>query len=469
MEDSKALLWKKCLSIIGNNVDERQFKTWFEPIQIVSFEEGTLTFGLPSQYFYEFISEHFGRLIISSVRRIFGDGTQLKYSLLVDKCHSLTIDIEPATVSKPNVKEKSSSGGDNKAPNILQATQPQDLDPQLNWNYRFENFVEGVGNRLPRSVGQSIAEHPLQSTFNPLFIYGSSGVGKTHLVNAIGAKIKELRPRERVLYVSAHLFQVQYTDSVRRNTVNDFINFYQSIDVLIIDDVQEFATLSKTQNTFFHIFNHLHQNGRKLVLTSDRPPTALQGMEERLLTRFKWGLLAEIEKPDLRLRRDILLSKIKQDGLDISSDVVDYIAQNVTESIRELEGVLNSLMAYSVVWNRNIDLELAAQILHKTTPARKQNISLDDILENVCKYFNVTREDLLSTSRKQPVTTVRQIAMYLAQRHTDIPASRIGKLIGKRTHATVIHSCHVVTDLIGVDKTYKSKIDELETILRNKL
>ena len=273
----------------------------------------------------------------------------MKYSLMVDQTHHLTVDIEPVNTQPLTPRAKIQATGSNRAPSPLQAPMPQDLDPQLNRNYSFENFIEGVSNKLPRSVGQAIAEHPKQSTFNPLFIYGASGVGKTHLVNAIGAKIKELHPTKRVLYVSAHLFQVQYTDSVRKNTVNDFINFYQTIDVLIIDDVQEFASLTKTQNTFFHIFNHLHQNGRQLILTSDRPPTALQGMEERLLTRFKWGLLAELEKPNQQLRHDILENKIRQDGLKIPEEVIDFVSENVNDSVRELEGIVNSLMAYSVV------------------------------------------------------------------------------------------------------------------------
>lgn len=467
MKSSPQTLWQQCLTIIRHNVDDRQYRTWFEPIQIISFKDQTLTFGLPSQYFYEFISEHFGRLIFSAVKRIYGENVQLKYSLLVDKAHNLTIDIEPGNTQAPTPYAKAQPGGNNKSPHPLQAPLPQDLDPQLNWHYRFENFIEGESNKLPRAVGQSVAEHPIQSTFNPLFIYGPSGVGKTHLANAIGAKIKELYPQKRVLYVSAHLFQVQYTDSVRKNMVNDFINFYQTIDVLIIDDVQEFAALTKTQNTFFHIFNHLHQNGRQLVLTSDRSPIALQGMEERLLTRFKWGLLAEIEKPTRQLRHDILVSKIKQDGLHIPAEVINFIADNVTDSVRELEGVVNSLMAYSVVWNRDIDLPLAEQIMRRATKEEKPvELTIDTIIGKVCGYFHVKQDDIFTKCRKQPLTEVRQIAMYLAQKHTNISLSRIGTLIGRRTHATVLHSCNVVSGRIDVDKAFKTKIEDIEKLLK---
>ena len=466
MEGLAQSLWTdQCLPIIRNNVDEKQFRTWFDPIRIISFEQQVLTFGLPSQYFYEFLSEHFGRLIFSVVRRVFGEDTQLKYSLMVDQTHHLTVDIEPVSSQVMPARARQAADG-NKAPSPLQAPMPQDLDPQLNRNYNFENFIEGMSNKLPRSVGQAIAEHPKQTTFNPLFIYGPSGVGKTHLVNAIGTRIKELYPMKRVLYVSAHLFQVQYTDSVRKNTVNDFINFYQTIDVLIIDDVQEFASLTKTQNTFFHIFNHLHQNGKQLILTSDRPPTALQGMEDRLLTRFKWGLLAEVEKPNQQLRHDILESKIRREGLKIPEDVVDFVSENVNDSVRELEGVVNSLMAYSVVWNRDIDLPLAEQILKRAVKTENKPITIDMILDKVCNYFNVKQEDVFTKCRKQPVAQVRQIAMYLAQKHTNLSLARIGALIGKRTHATVLHSCNVVEDRLHVDKNFKSKMDEIEKLLK---
>ena len=466
MEGLAQSLWTdQCLPIIRNNVDEKQFRTWFDPIRIISFEQQALTFGLPSQYFYEFLSEHFGRLIFSVVRRVFGEDTQLKYSLMVDQTHHLTVDIEPVSSQVMPARARQAADG-NKAPSPLQAPMPQDLDPQLNRNYNFENFIEGMSNKLPRSVGQAIAEHPKQTTFNPLFIYGPSGVGKTHLVNAIGTRIKELYPMKRVLYVSAHLFQVQYTDSVRKNTVNDFINFYQTIDVLIIDDVQEFASLTKTQNTFFHIFNHLHQNGKQLILTSDRPPTALQGMEDRLLTRFKWGLLAELEKPNQQLRHDILESKIRREGLKIPEDVVDFVSENVNDSVRELEGVVNSLMAYSVVWNRDIDLPLAEQILKRAVKTENKPITIDMIQDKKSNYIKEKQEEVYTKCHKQPVAQVRQIAMYLAQKHTNLSLARIGALIGKRTHATVLHSCNVVEDRLHVDKNFKSKMDEIEKLLK---
>ena len=466
MEGSAQSLWERCLPIIRNNVDEKQYRTWFEPIQIISFEKQVLTFGLPSQYFYEFLSEHFGRLIFSVVRRVFGEGTQLKYSLMVDQTHHLTVDIEPVNTQPLTPRAKIQATGSNRAPSPLQAPMPQDLDPQLNRNYSFENFIEGVSNKLPRSVGQAIAEHPKQSTFNPLFIYGASGVGKTHLVNAIGAKIKELHPTKRVLYVSAHLFQVQYTDSVRKNTVNDFINFYQTIDILIIDDIQEFAGVTKTQNTFFHIFNHLHQNGKQLILTSDRAPVLLQGMEERLITRFKWGMVAELEKPTVELRKNILRNKIHRDGLQFPQEVIDYIAENVGDSVRDLEGIVISIMAHSTIYNKEIDLELTQRIVRKVVNSESKAVTVDEIINTVCKHFGLETATIHTKSRKREVVQARQIAMYLAKNHTDFSTAKIGALIGHKDHATVLHACKTIKELKEVDKSFRAEIDEIQAALK---
>ena len=467
MESSPKLLWERCLQIIRDNVTEQQYKTWFVPIQCLSFQDNTLTVQVPSQFVYEYLEEHYVGLLRSVLNRILGAGTKLLYRIEADKTNNITIDLEASTRSV-RVPAGKTANNVNKTPNPLQAPMPQDLDPRLNPNYNFENFIEGISNKLPRSVGQAIAEHPKQSTFNPLFIYGPSGVGKTHLVNAVGSKIKDLYPQKRVLYVSAHLFQVQYTDSVRNNTINDFINFYQTIDVLIIDDVQEFASLTKTQNTFFHIFNHLHQNGKQLILTSDRPPVALQGMEERLLTRFKWGLLAELERPNQDLRKAILKNKINHDGLKFTEEVINYISENVNDSVRDLEGIVNSLMAYSVVYNRDVDLSLAEQIVRRAVRVENKPVTVDLILDKVCGYFNVKPDDIFTASRKQAIVQVRQIAMYLTQKYTDLSSARIGALIGKRNHATVLHSCNIVQDRIHVDKTFKSKVDDIELLLKKR-
>ena len=292
-----------------------------------------MTIGVPSPFFYEYLEEKYVGLLRAAIYKEIGEGTELMYSILTDKTNHIAIDMKGTERSSALPPQAPIHNG-NKAPSLLQAPAVQDLDPHLNPNYNFENFIKGTSNEFSRTVAETVAQNPAR-TFNPLFLYGPSGVGKTHLINAIGTRIKELYPEKRVLYVSAHLFQVQYTDSVRTNHFNDFISFYQTIDVLIIDDIQEFAGVTKTQNTFFHIFNHLHQNGKQLILTSDRAPVMLQGMEDRLLTRFKWGLVAELEKPDIELRKNILRNKIRRDGLVIPESVICYIAENVNESVRE--------------------------------------------------------------------------------------------------------------------------------------
>ena len=443
MEEVANKSWQKYKEFLRNNVkDQQKIDTWIEPITFISFDDNKLTIGLPSQFFYEQLLHNYGRLIVAAARNIYGPSTRVNWNLTVDSTNHISVELKPTLqqATPHHYPQNAASGDAGMTQNPMQAAPvQQDLNPQLNINYSFENFIEGNSNKLPRTVGQSIAEHPGQRTFNPLFIYGPSGVGKTHLVNAIGAKIKELNPEKRVLYVSAHLFQVQYTDSVRKNTVNDFIKFYQTIDVLIIDDIQEFAALNKTQNTFFHIFNHLQQNGRQLILTSDRHPSDLQGMEERLLTRFKWGLPAELQKPNQQLRHDILEDKIDRDGLHIPEEVINYVAENVNDSVRELEGIVNSLMAYSVVWNREIDMDLAEQILRRSVKIEKKPITIDLILEKVCGYFNIEKEEIFTKSRKQNIVQVRQVAMYLAQKHTELSSARIGAFIGNRNHATVLH------------------------------
>jgi chromosomal replication initiator protein len=387
---------------------------------------------------------------------------------MVDKTSipNQTVNLEASNRSTA-VTPKSITNG-NKAPSFLKAPAVQDLDPHLNPNYNFENFIEGYSNKLSRSVAEAVAQNPAGTAFNPLFLYGASGVGKTHLANAIGTKIKELYTDKRVLYVSAHLFQVQYTDSVRNNTTNDFINFYQTIDVLIIDDIQEFAGVTKTQNTFFHIFNHLHQNGKQLILTSDRAPVLLQGMEERLLTRFKWGMVAELEKPTVELRKNILRNKIHRDGLQFPPEVIDYIAENVNESVRDLEGIVIAIMARSTIFNKEIDLDLAQHIVHGVVHNETKAVTIDDILKVVCKHFDLEASAIHTKSRKREVVQARQIAMYLAKNYTDFSTSKIGKFIGNKDHATVLHACKTVKGQLEVDKSFQAEVQEIESLLKKK-
>ena len=460
-ETNYVTLWNRCLQIIKDNVPPQTYKTWFLPIVPLKYEDKTLVLQVPSQFFYEFLEEQFIDLLRQSILKVFGEGSKLMYNVMVVNNPPTTVplpthpDHTTTTAAKPQVKE------------VPQQPLVTQLDSHLKGDYNFETFIEGESNKLSRSVAEAVALNPAKTIFNPLFIYGASGVGKTHLVNAIGTKIKELYPDKRVLYVSAHLFQVQYTDSVRNNTVNDFINFYQTIDVLIIDDIQEFAGVTKTQNTFFHIFNHLHQNGKQLILTSDRSPVLLQGVEERLITRFKWGMVAELEKPTVELRRDILRNKIRRDGLQFPPEVVDYIAENVSDSVRDLEGIIISIMAHATIYNRDIDLELAQRIVKKVTHNENKPVTIDDILRVVCTHYGLESNAIHTKSRKRDVVQARQVAMYLAKTYTDLSTAKIGNLIGNRDHATVLHACKTIKALKDVDKAFQTEIDEIQAELKN--
>lgn len=471
-EDVHVRLWNDCLSFIRDNVQESTYDTWFAPILPLKYEDKTLVIQVPSQFFYEFLEEKFVDLLRQALYKVIGNGAKLMYNVMVDKSSSSTVNFEaskrataPSTKSYSNYRDGNYSNNKN---SILQPPTPQvvqELDPRLNPDYTFESFIEGNSNKLSRSVAEAVAENPAKTVFNPLFIHGASGVGKTHLANAIGLRIKEKYPEKRVLYVSAHLFQVQYTDSVRNNTTNDFINFYQTIDVLIIDDIQEFAGVVKTQNTFFHIFNHLHQNNKQLILTSDTAPALLQGMEDRLLTRFKWGMVAELERPTVELRKDILRNKIRRDGLNFAPEIINYIAENVDDSVRDLEGIVISIMAHSTIYNKDIDLDLVKRIIKKVVCTETKTVTIDQIINTTCKYFNIEAKLIHSKSRKKEVVQARHTAMFLAKSYTDSSTPKIGKLIGNRNHSTVIHACKTVEHQYEVDKKYRADVDEIKKIL----
>ena len=457
-------LWDKCLDIIRNNVRPAAFNTWFACTKPASYKGKVLTLFVPSQFVYEHIENNYVDLLSAVIYRVFGADTELNYRVLTDRQNQLTVDQE--SEKRPVKVAGEQQKSDNTAPGTI-AVPVQDLDPMLRSNYSFENFIEGLSNRLPRAAAESIAQKPGKTVFNPLFLYGASGVGKTHLANAIGLKVKELYPEKRVLYVSAHLFKVQYTDSVRKNTVNDFINFYQSIDVLIIDDIQEFVGVEKTQNTFFHIFNHLHQNGKQLIMTCDRPPVMLQGIEDRLITRFKWGLTAEIERPNLELRRSILADRARREGISLEADVLEYIAEHVTDSVRELEGILISLHAHSALYGREIDMTLAERVISKAVHIVEKELTVEDIVRSTCEYYHVKDENIYTSSRKRDIVLARQMSMYLAHKHLpNLSLARIGQCIGSKDHSTVLHACRTIEDQLEVNKVVEMAIDEIEAKLK---
>ena len=470
MEKTYVKVWENCLEIIKDNVSSQSFKTWFEPIKPVKLSGNVLTIQVPSQFFYEWLEEHYITLLKKTIKKELGTDGRLEYSIVMENSFNST---KPYTVKVPTSSRKELknpavsmpidlSTNTIRNPFIIPGLKKVNVESQLNPNYSFENFVEGDCNRLARSAGFAVANKPGGTAFNPLLIYGGVGLGKTHLAHSIGIQIKNNFPNKTVLYVSSEKFTHQFIDAVRNNNQNDFVHFYQMIDVLIIDDVQFFAGKDKTQDVFFHIFNHLHQTGKQLVLTSDKPPVEMQGMEQRLLSRFKWGLSADLQVPNLETRIAILEKKIYADGLELPKEVVEYLAYSITTNVRELEGALISLIAQSSLNKKSITLDLAKSMIDKFVKNTAREVSIDYIQKVVCDYFDLPIELLKSKTRKREVVQARQIAMYFAKNMTKSSLATIGMHCGGKDHATVLHACRTVNNLMDTDKRFRSYIDELE-------
>ncbi|MDF2436474.1 MAG: chromosomal replication initiator protein DnaA [Bacteroidota bacterium] len=469
MEKAYVKVWESCLAIIKDNVSSQSFKTWFEPIKPVKLTNSVLTIQVPSQFFYEWLEEHYITLLKKTIKKELGAEGRLEYSIIMENSHNTSkpYTVKVPTTSKKELKNPSVSmpidlnQNTIRNPFIIPGLKKVNVESQLNANYSFDNLVEGDCNRLARSAGFAVANKPGGTAFNPLLIYGGVGLGKTHLAHAIGIQIKNEFPNKTVLYVSSEKFTQQYIDSVRNNNQNDFIHFYQMIDVLIIDDVQYFAGKEKTQDVFFHIFNHLHQTGKQLVLTADKPPVELQGFEQRLLSRFKWGLAADLQTPGLETRIAILEKKVYADGIDLPKEVIEYLAYSITTNVRELEGALISLLAQSSMNKKAITLELAKQMIDKFVKNTAREVSIDYIQKVVCDYFDLPIELLKSKTRKREVVQARQIAMYFAKSMTKSSLATIGLHCGGKDHATVLHACRTVNNLMDTDKRFKNYIDEL--------
>ncbi len=462
------LVWNNCLQIIRDIIHPQSFKTWFEPIKAVKLVESVLTIEVPSDFFREYIEEHFIDLLSKSLRRELGKDAKLEYVVtVISDGGNITIpqkssqELKNKPVPFPNQPRNIAN------PFVIPGLRPLQIDPQLNPNYCFDNFIEGDCNRLARSAGLNIADNPGRNAFNPIFLYGNSGLGKTHLAQAIGIAIKERYPEKIVLYVSANRFQIQYMDAVNvKNQLTDFLHFYQMIDVLIIDDVQEFAGKTGTQSAFFHIFSHLHNLGKQLILTSDKAPAELKDLEQRLLSRFKWGLSAELAQPDFNTRMAILKAKSYKDGIDLPDEVISYIATRVSSNIREIEGTLISLLAQATLNNRKITLELAESLIDKLVSKNKTEISVVKIQKTVCDYFKISQDLFLSGSRKRELVQARQIAMYLSRNLTNNSLASIGSQTGGRDHATVLHAYNTVCDLMDTDRIFKKYVQEIEKQLK---
>jgi chromosomal replication initiator protein len=469
MEKPFEKVWSNCLAIIKDIVEWQHFKTWFEPIKPVALKGNVLTIQVPSQFFYEYIEEHYINLLAKTLKRELGKEAQLEYRIMVDSGNG---NAKPLTMDVPGQNFKSFSNNEMdfplvvnnqvRNPFVIPGLKKMQIDSQLNPTYTFEAFVEGDCNRVARRAGKTVAEKPGATSFNPLVIYGGVGLGKTHLVQSIGNEVKRLHPNKVVLYVSSEKFINQFQDHSRNNAINDFIHFYQLIDVLIIDDVQFFNRAEKTQDAFFAIFNHLHQSGKQLILSSDKPPKDLEGMQERLLSRFRWGLSADLQVPDYETRIEILEKKMKNNGLDLPKDVVKYIAYNIQNNVRELEGALISLLAQSSLNKREIDLDLAKKVLRNFIKTSSKEITIDTIQKMVCEFFDLPYDRLLQKTRKREIVQARQITMYLAKIFTKNSLKTIGEHFGGRDHTTVIHSCQTVKDLMDTDNMFRESVMELQ-------
>lgn len=471
MEQNHISVWEACLRIFRDNLgDTANYKAWFAPIKAIKLENNTLTIQVPSPFFCEWLEEHYVDLLRSAIRRTLGPEGRLEYSVIVDNTNPYSVTAESGyrkeTQNQPTampVPQKNQLPD----PFIIPGIKKIKINSQLNPNYSFDNFVEGECNRLARSAGYAIAEKPGKTSFNPLFLYSPIGLGKTHLMNAIGLQSKLNYPDLTVLYVSAELFTQQFIDACRNNTTNDFTHFYQLIDVLLIDDIHKLAGKDKTQDAFFQIFNHLHQSGKQIIISSDKPPVELQGIDQRLLSRFKWGLAAELQVPDVETRIAILQKKLHASGVEMPKEVIEYIAYSISTNVREMEGVLNSLLAQSILNKKTITMELARKMIDQIVHNSAKEISIDYIQKVICDHFELPVEKIHSNTRRREIVIARQLAMFFAKKHTKNSLASIGAQCGKRDHATVLHACKTVQNLIETDKSFKSLVDELDKKIKN--
>ena len=445
-----SFVWKECLRVIKENVTQMTYNTWFLPIKPLEIVDSTLKVQLPSQFFWEWIDEHFNTLISKTIHEVLGPNAKLAYIISEEK----------------EILGNSSLGKiEVKAPTIpIAALKPKpEFETFLNPRYTFEKFIKGEGNQLARAAAGAISDNPGGTSFNPFFVYGGVGLGKTHLIQAIGNKILENFPQKKVIYLSSDIFTVEFVEAIQSNKVNEFSNFYRNMDVLILDDIQFLIGKEKTQDLFFQIFNILHQSRKQIILSSDKPPKDLKGLDDRLISRFQWGLTADIQPPDLETRTAILKKKAEDYGMDISHDILEYIATNIISNIRELEGCLIKLLANASLNSKEINLELTKKTVKEIATDRKVNITIETITKTVCNYLKVDENKIRDKTRKKEVVLARQVAMYLSKELTKSSLKTIGLNFGGRDHSTVIHSCTTIEELKVTDKSLKDMIDNLRT------
>ena len=469
MINTAETVWRNCMSFIKDNIQPQAYKTWFEPISAIKLSDQSLSIQVPSKFFYEWLEEHYVKILKVALTKELGNEAKLVYIIKMENTYG---NKQPFTEKIPSTNRSAiksqqadiplkNKNPELKNPFVIPGIRNVKIESQLNPIYTFENFLEGDSNRLARNAGIAVANKPGGTSFNPLLVFGGVGLGKTHLAHAIGVDIKDKYPEKTVLYISAEKFTQQYIESVKKNNRNDFIHFYQIIDVLIIDDVQFLSGKSGTQDVFFHIFNHLHQNGKQVILTSDKAPVDMQDIEQRLLSRFKWGLSAELQKPDFETRVSIVKNKLYRDGVEMSEDVIEYVAKNIKTNVRELEGAIISLIAQSSFNKKEITIGLAKEIVEKFVKNTKREVSIDYIQKVVSDYFQMDVETLQSKTRKRHIVQARQLAMFFAKKFTKASLASIGSQIGKRDHATVLHACKTVDNLSSTDKQFRKYVEDL--------
>lgn len=455
-------LWARCCELIKSNLPPEQYNTWFRDITPVSYDGANLRLQAQSAAFVDQLEGRYQQLLRAAVNRVYGAGTQIYYRYRIAEPDPRTeVTVKDANMSSEILRQVKAAPAD-----PFREPEAKPFDPQLNPKYNFENYCISESNKIARTIGEAIGNDPTLKTFNPLFVFGPSGVGKTHLIQAIGIRIKERNPRARVYYVTARLFQSQYTAANAAHNINAFFHFYQSIDTLIVDDVQDLQNMPGTQNTFFHIFNHLHQHDRQIIMSSDRSPAEMDGFDARMLNRFKWGMQVELERPDLPLRRSVLKLRSEQDGIVLPGEVADFIAANVTSSVRELEGIVTSLMAHATVLNREISVELARRVVNNAVRIRRPQVNFEMIAEAVASHYRISSDLLFTKTRKREISDARQIVMYLAKKMADMPLTAIGKRLD-RTHATVSYAIDSIESRLGMDKQLQKDVMAIETGIRS--
>ena len=469
MNISAQSLWENCLDFIKDNIQPQAYKTWFEPIVAVKLDNHALSIQVPSKFFYEWLEEHYVKILKVALTKELGVNAKLVYIIKMENTYG---NKQPFTEKIPSSNRTAvysqqvdiplkNKNPELKNPFVIPGIRNVKIESQLNPIYTFENFLEGDSNRLARNASIAVANKPGGTSFNPLLIFGGVGLGKTHLAHAIGVDIKDKYPEKTVLYISAEKFTQQYIESVKKNNRNDFIHFYQIIDILIIDDVQFLSGKSGTQDVFFHIFNHLHQNGKQVILTSDKAPVDMQDIEQRLLSRFKWGLSAELQNPDFETRVSIVKNKLYRDGVEMPEEIIEYLAKHITTNVRELEGAIISLIAQSSFNKKEITLSLSKDIVEKFVKNTKREVSIDYIQKVVSDYFQMDVDTLQSKTRKRHIVQARQLAMFFAKKFTKASLASIGSQIGKRDHATVLHACKTVDNLSTTDKQFRKYVEDL--------